>query len=117
MKQYIDKADVMSEIEKLQLCTMDEDGNFYSPEAQGEYNALCKLESFIDTLEAKEVEEEPVSNTTLLYGLSGSVGIEEAVRETEEYREWQGDPERQQSFIDFAKFGANYKHYTSKDLD
>lgn len=61
MKQYIDKADVMAEIEKLQLCTMDEDGNFYSPEAQGEYNALCKLESFIDTLETKEIQEEPVS--------------------------------------------------------
>jgi hypothetical protein len=62
-------------------------------------------------------KEEPVSNTILLYGLSGSVGIEEVVKETEEYKEWQGDPERQQSFIDFAKFGANYKHKTSKDLE
>ena len=30
--------------------------NFYSAEAQGEYNALSKLESFLDTLEVKEVD-------------------------------------------------------------
>ena len=35
---------------------MDEHMNYYSAEAQGEYNALSKLESFIDTLEVKEVE-------------------------------------------------------------
>ena len=45
---------VLAEIEKLQLCTMDEHMNYYSAEAQGEYNALSKLESFIDTLEVKE---------------------------------------------------------------
>lgn len=37
---------------------MDEHMNFYSTEAQGEYNALSKLESFIDTLEVKEVDLE-----------------------------------------------------------
>lgn len=33
---------------------MDEHMNFYSAEAQGEYNALSKLENFLDTLDAKE---------------------------------------------------------------
>lgn len=73
---------------------------------------LLTVAEFIDSL-----QEESVNNPTLLCRLSDSVGIEEAVKETEEYKEWQGDPERQQSFIDFAKFGANYKHHTSKDLE
>ena len=57
MAQYIDKSAVVAEIEKLQLCTMDEHMNFYSAEAQGEYNVLSKLESFLNTLEVKEVDE------------------------------------------------------------
>jgi len=57
MMQYINKDAVVAEIEKLQLCTMDEHMNFYSAEAQGEYNALSKLESFLNTLEVKEVDE------------------------------------------------------------
>lgn len=56
--ELIDKAEVKAEIGKLQLCTMDEHMNFYSPEAQGEYNALCKLDSFINSLEVKEVDLE-----------------------------------------------------------
>jgi len=56
--ELIDKAAVKAEIGKLQLCTMDEHMNFYSPEAQGEYNALCKLDSFINSLEVKEVDLE-----------------------------------------------------------
>ena len=62
MAQYIDKSAVVAEIEKLQLCTMDEHMNFYSAEAQGEYNALSKLESFLDTLEVKEIDE-TIKNT------------------------------------------------------
>lgn len=58
MAQYIDKAAVVAEIKKLQLCTMDEHMNYYSAEAQGEYNALSKLGSFLDTLEVKEVDLE-----------------------------------------------------------
>ena len=58
MEQYIPKSALVAEIEKLQLCTMDEHMNYYSAEAQGEYNALSKLESFIDTLEVKEVDFE-----------------------------------------------------------
>ena len=54
--KLIDKDVVVAEIEKLELCTMDEHMNYYSAEAQGEYNALSKLESFIDTLEVKEVD-------------------------------------------------------------
>ena len=56
MAQLIDKDTLVAEIEKLELCTMDEHMNYYSAEAQGEYNALSKLESFIDTLEVKEGE-------------------------------------------------------------
>ena len=73
---------------------------------------LLTVAEFIDSL-----QEESVNNPTLLCRLSDSMGIEEAVKETEEYKEWQGDPERQQSFIDFAKFGANYKYHTSKGLE
>ena len=58
MKQYIDKSAVIAEIEKLQDSTMDEDGNFYSVEAQAEYDILCVLEEYLDTL---EVKEEPAS--------------------------------------------------------
>ena len=54
--KLIDKDALVAEIEKLKLCTMDEHMNYYSAEAQGEYNALSKLESFIDTLEVKEVD-------------------------------------------------------------
>lgn len=58
MTQYIEKAAVVAEIEKLQLSTMDEYMNYYTQEAQGEYNALVKLETFLDTLEVKEVDSE-----------------------------------------------------------
>ena len=58
MAQYIDKDALVAEIEKLQLCTMDEHMNYYSTEAQGEYNALSKLKSFLDTLEVKDVDLE-----------------------------------------------------------
>lgn len=54
--KFIPLDAVLAEIEKLQLCTMDEHMNYYSAEAQGEYNALSKLESFLDTLEVKEVD-------------------------------------------------------------
>lgn len=58
MAQYIDKDALVAEIEKLQLCTMDEHMNYYSTEAQGEYNALSKLRSFLNTLEVKDVDLE-----------------------------------------------------------
>ena len=56
MKQLIDKDALVAEIEKLKLCTMDEHMNFYSAEAQGEYNALSKLESLLDAPKVKEVD-------------------------------------------------------------
>ena len=61
MKQYIDKSAAIAKIRSLQDSTVDEEGNFYTAKAQAEYNILCMLESFLDTLEVKEVEEEPVS--------------------------------------------------------
>lgn len=108
-----DKEKIRKEVERLQKELIKEKEKGFGSDVDD----ACILElqnvlTYIDSL-----QEEPVSDTILLYGLSGSVGIEEAVKETEEYKEWQGDPERQQSFIDFAKFGANYKHKTSKDLE
>jgi hypothetical protein len=55
---YIDKDALVAEIKKLQFCTMDEHMNYYSAEEQGEYNALSKLKSFLDTIEVKEVDLE-----------------------------------------------------------
>lgn len=51
--KLIDKAAILAEIDNLQSTTMDEDGNFYTAKAQAEYNVLCDLESFINTLEVK----------------------------------------------------------------
>ena len=47
---------IRAEVERLQDFTMDENKNFYSEAAEGEYNALCNIEHFIDSL-----QEEPVS--------------------------------------------------------
>lgn len=47
---------IREEVEKLKLCTMDEHMKFYSDAAEAEYNALCNIEHFIDSL-----QEEPVS--------------------------------------------------------
>ena len=70
MAQYIDKSAVVAEIVRLQLSTMDEHMNYYSQEAQGEYNALVKLEAFIDTLEVKEVDLETRKGNKLWRRLS-----------------------------------------------
>ena len=43
-------------IQTRKLCTMDEHMKFYSEAAEGEYHALSNLESFINTLEVKEVD-------------------------------------------------------------
>ena len=51
-----DKEKIRKEVERLQDLTMDENKNFYSEAAEGEYNALCNIEHFIDSL-----QEEPVS--------------------------------------------------------
>lgn len=54
--KLIDKSAIVAEIARLQSITMDEDGNFYTAKAQAEYNVLCMLDSFLDTLEVKEVD-------------------------------------------------------------
>ena len=51
-----DKQKIREEVERLQDLTMDKNKNFYSEAAEGEYNALCNIEHFIDSL-----QEEPVS--------------------------------------------------------
>lgn len=58
MAQYIDKSAVKAIIGRMQDCTMDEDGNFYSSSALAEYNILCDIENRLDTLEVKEVDLE-----------------------------------------------------------
>lgn len=55
--ELIDKAAVKAIIERMQDCTMDEDGNFYSSSALAEYNILCDIENRLDTLEVKESDE------------------------------------------------------------
>ena len=52
----IDKEKICEEVERLKLCTMDEHMKFYSEAAEAEYNALCNIEYFIDSL-----QEEPAS--------------------------------------------------------
>ena len=49
---------IREEVEKLKLCTMDEHMKFYSEVAEAEYNALCKVEKAIDSL-----QEEPKFKT------------------------------------------------------
>ena len=58
MTQYIDKADVIEKIRKLQDTIMDEDGNLYKEHTRSEYNILSKLEEIINTLEVKMVDLE-----------------------------------------------------------
>ena len=59
MKQYIDKAAVVAEIDRRVDFFIEE-----SKKGKCDINiatALCGLNAFIDTLEVKEVKEEPVS--------------------------------------------------------
>lgn len=52
MAQYINKSALVAEIDRLR----EEKGAFYASDV------LYNLEDFLDTLEVKEVQEEPVSN-------------------------------------------------------
>ena len=56
MTQYINKAAVVAEIDRLQETTMDENRNFLSSYHEGVFDGLSKLESFLDTLEVKEMD-------------------------------------------------------------
>lgn len=57
MAQYIDKAALVAEINRLQEATMDKNQNFLSSYHEGIFDGLSMLENFLDTLEVKEVEE------------------------------------------------------------
>lgn len=72
---------------------------------------LQELLLFIDSL-PEEHNQSPV----IMYGLSCSVGLEDAVKGRELYKEYQGDPERQEEFLDFAKFGNQYQEH-NEDLE
>ena len=56
--ELIDKSAVIAKINLLQDSTMDEDDNFCTAQAQAEYDILCVLEEYLDTLEVKEVDLE-----------------------------------------------------------
>ena len=56
MTQYIKKAAVVAEIDRLQETTMDENRNFLSSYHEGVFDGLSMLESFLDTLEVKELD-------------------------------------------------------------
>ena len=58
MTQYIDKAAVVAEIERLQDTTMDEYHNFETSYKEGMFDGLSLIENYIDTLEVKEVDLE-----------------------------------------------------------
>jgi hypothetical protein len=55
MAQYIDKSALVAEIDRLR----EEKGTFYASDV------LYNLEDFLDTLEVKEVQEDPVSDELL----------------------------------------------------
>ena len=42
---------IRKEVERLKLCTMDEHMKFYSECAEAEYNALCKVEEIVDSMQ------------------------------------------------------------------
>lgn len=48
---------IKTEVERLKLCTMDEHMKFYSEAAEAEYNALCKVEKAIDSLQEESVSD------------------------------------------------------------
>ena len=59
--KLIDKDTLVGEINRLQEATMDKNQNFLSSYHEGIFDGLSMLENFLDTLEVKEVKEEPVS--------------------------------------------------------
>lgn len=65
MKQYIDKSDIKTEIEKLRMnhgCVFNEyDAGF----SEGRCSAFDEVLSFLNTIEVKEVDEEVMKNVVL----------------------------------------------------
>lgn len=63
MKQLIDKSTLVAEIDSLQDATMDENRNFLSSYHEGIFDGLSRVETFIDSLEMKDVDiEKEVAN-------------------------------------------------------
>lgn len=63
MKQYIDKAAVVAEIESYKNSFCDRNGYLENSETNGlAYDTLCELEDSIDTLGVKEVDLEKEVN-------------------------------------------------------
>lgn len=105
-----DKKKILAEIEsRIQEC---KEAKIDSPYYDGLIFAFEEINEFINSL-----PEEPVTNNSvIMYGMSASVGFEEAVKNRKEYKEWQGSPDIQRELIDFAKFGNQYQEPVSEDL-
>ena len=56
MEEYINKAAVKTEIDRIQNTTMDKNKNFTSSYDEGKFDALTLLENYIDSLDVKEVD-------------------------------------------------------------
>lgn len=56
MEEYINKAAVKTEIDRIQNTTMDKNKNFTSFYDEGKFDALTLLENYIDSLDVKEVD-------------------------------------------------------------
>ena len=62
MEQYISKSALLAKIESFKNRFIDRNGHLEDSETNGlTYETLCELEDSIDSLEVKEVQEEPVS--------------------------------------------------------
>ena len=108
MEKYISKTAVVAEIDKLQLDTMDEHMNFYSAEAQGEYNALAKLESFIGSLEVQDTKYPSVKDGIKPHAETYSSNIKSELfnQLTKEQQElWRKEIE--QAYISGGEVGAD----------
>lgn len=110
MKQYIDKSSVMTEIKWLiqanDLYLSEPKTDEIRFQKVGAYNVLNDLLHFLDTLEVKEVKEEPVSKD-----------LEDAIDQSLIYHEKHGDDFRSDKQIETAyrygfEAGVKYKELT-----
>ena len=78
MEQYISKAALVAEIERLQETTMDKNRNFLSSYHSGVFDALSMLENFLDTLEVKDgvASIDPISPNSLKISRHGNSHVE-----------------------------------------
>ena len=80
--KLIDKSDVVAKIDSLQDATMDENRNFLSSYHAGIFDGLSEVETFIDSLEVKEIDlEKEIKRFTMSKELYESDSVIKAVAE------------------------------------